>query len=62
MTHFEVIILIIIYGVCYGYTLAMFIKEKNVWLRIFFAIISLAVAFYTPLIFGGMLYEKLKEK
>lgn len=62
MTYFEVIILIIIYGVCYGYTLAMFIKEKNVWLRIFFVIVSLGVAFYTPLIFGGMLYEKLKEK
>lgn len=62
MTHFEVIILIIIYLVCYGYTLSMFIKEENVWLRIFFAIVSLAVAFCAPLLFGGMLYEKLKEK
>ena len=62
MTQFEVIILTIIYLVCYGYTLAMFIKEKNIWLRILFAIVSLAFAFWTPLIFGEMLYNKLKEK
>ena len=62
MTHFEVIILTIIYLVCYGYTLAMFIEEKNVRIRILLAIVSLALAFWTPLIFGEMLYNKLKEK
>ncbi len=62
MTPFEIIILIIIYCVCYGYTLEMFIKEENVWLRIFFAIGSLVIAIYAPLIFGGMLYEKLSRK
>lgn len=63
MTQFEIIILIIIYLICYGYTLAMFIEEKNMWLRLLFTIISLAIAlFYAPLTFGGMLYEKLKNK
>jgi len=62
MTPFEIIILNIIYMVCYGYTLAMFIKKENVWLRIFFAIGSLVLAFYAPIMIGGMLFEKLKEE
>jgi hypothetical protein len=61
MTPFETIILIIIYMICYGFTSAIFIKEENMWLRIFLAIISLGLAVYAPLIVGGMLYEKLKE-
>ena len=60
MTQFEIIILIIIYTVCYGYIFAMFSKEKNVCLKLLFAIISLAFAFYAPLIFGHMLFKKLK--
>lgn len=60
MTQFEIIILIIIYMFCYGFTLAMFIKEDNVWLRLFMAIVSLTLAIYTPLMIGAMLYEKLK--
>ena len=63
MTQFEIIVLSIIYLICYGFTIAMFIKENNVWLRLLFAIISLALAlFYAPLTFGGMLYNKLEEK
>lgn len=45
MALLEFIILTIIYGVFYGYTLAMFIKEKNVWLKILFAIVFLALVF-----------------
>lgn len=62
MTTFEVIILIIIYMFCYGYMLAMFIKEKNTWLRILLAILSLGLAIYAPLMIGGMLYEKLEKE
>lgn len=60
MTPFEIIILIVIYMICYGFTLTMFITEENVWLRIFLAIISLFLAIYAPLMIGGALYEKLK--
>ena len=60
MTTFENIIIAIIYLICYGYTLAMFIKEESLWLRIFFAIASLIIAIYAPVMFGGMLYEKMK--
>jgi len=62
MTQFEIIILIIIYIFCYGFTVAPFVKEDNVWLRLYFVIMSLAMAICAPLILGGMLYEKLKEK
>jgi len=62
MTQFEIIILIIIYIFCYGFTVAAFIKEDNVWLRLFFVITSSVMAIYAPLMIGGMLYEKLKEK
>ena len=61
MTPFETIILIIIYMICYGFVLSIFIKEKNVWLRIIFAIMSLFLVFYAPLIIGEMLYEKLEK-
>lgn len=62
MTSFEIIILIIIYMICYGFVSAIFIKEENLWLRIFFAIVSLAIAIYAPLMLGGMLYDKLNNK
>ena len=62
MTQFEIIILIIIYVFCYGFTVAPFVKEDNVWLRLYFVIMSSAMAIYAPLMIGGMLYEKLKEK
>lgn len=61
MTPFEIIILIVIYMVCYGYTLAMFIKEKNVWFRILYTIMSLVLVVNAPIIFGGMLYEKMEK-
>lgn len=60
MTPFEIIILSIIYMICYGFVLAIFIKEDNLWVRLLFVIISLALALYAPLMIGGMLYEKLK--
>ena len=61
MTTFEIIILAIIYMICYGYVLAIFIKEENVWLRILFAVVSLTLAIYAPFMFGGMLYNKLNK-
>lgn len=60
MTTFEIIILIIIYMTCYGYALAIIMKEENVWLRILLVIFALVYSFYVPLIFGGMLYEKME--
>jgi hypothetical protein len=60
MTAFEIIILTVIYMICYGFVLAMFIKEDNVWLRIFLTVVSFVLAIYAPLMIGGMLYEKLK--
>lgn len=61
MTPFEIIILVVIYFVCYGYMLEMFMKEESVGLRLLFAMFSLILAIYVPIIFGGMLYEKLKN-
>ena len=62
MTQFEIIILIIIYVFCYGFTVAPFVKEDNVWLRLYLVTMSLFTAIFAPLMIGGMLYEKLKEK
>ena len=62
MAQFEIIVLSIIYLICYGFTIAMFVKEKNVWLRLLFIIVSLVFAFSAPITIGGMLYEKLKNK
>ena len=61
MTTFEIIILVIIYMICYGYTLAYFIKEENVWLRLFLVIASSILVIYAPLKIGGMLYNKLNK-
>lgn len=61
MTTFEIIILVIIYMICYGYTLAGFIKEENVWLRLFLVIASSILVIYAPLTIGGMLYNKLNK-
>lgn len=61
MTAFEIIIFSIIYLFCYGFTMSMFMKEENVWLIFFYAIISFVLAFYAPLIIGGMLYEILNK-
>ena len=60
MTPFEIIILTIIYLVCCGYMAEMFSKEENVWLRALLVILSLVFAIYAPLMFGGMLFEKMK--
>ena len=62
MTHFEIIIIVLIYLFCYGYTTAMFIKEENVWLRTFLVIVSPVSALYAPLFIGGGIYEKLNNK
>jgi hypothetical protein len=62
MTHFEIIILTLIYLFCYGYTLASFIKEENTRLRIFLAFASLLFALYAPFFMGGAIYEKLNSK
>ena len=63
MTTFEIIILTIIYMFCYGYTLAMAIKEEeNAWIRILLVFLSLVIVIYAPLMIGGMLYEKLEGK
>lgn len=61
MTTFEIIILIIIHMICYGFMVGTFLKEENVWLRILGAIVSLVLAVFAPLIFGGMLYDKFNK-
>jgi hypothetical protein len=40
----------------------MFIKEENIWLRIFFTIASFVLAIYAPLYIGSAIYEKLNNK
>ena len=62
MTHFEIIILSLVYLFCYGYTLAAFIKEENAWLRVFLAVASFVLVIYAPLLMGGAIYEKLNSK
>lgn len=62
MTPFEIIILSLIYLFCLGYALSIFIKEENIWLRIFYMIISFVVALYIPIFIGGTIYEKLNNK
>lgn len=61
MTQFEILILIIIYMFCYGFTIAPFVKEDNVWLRLYLVTMSLAIAICAPITIGGMLYEKLNK-
>lgn len=51
MTVFEIIILTIIYLVCYGCVISMFIKNENIFIRIFLAIIILALSIFAPLMF-----------
>ena len=62
MTHFEIIIITLIYLFCYGYTIAMFIKEENTWLRIVLCLFSLVLALYAPVYIGGAVFEKLNNK
>ena len=62
MTPFEIIIISLIYLFCYGYTIAMFIKEENIWLRVLLVIVSFALAFYAPLLIGGVVFEKLNNR
>lgn len=62
MTHFETIILILIYLFCYGYTFAAFVKEKDIGLRIFGAIAAFTLAFCAPIYIGGAIYEKLNKE
>jgi hypothetical protein len=61
MTHFEIVIIILLYLFCYGYTTAMFIKEENTWLRIVLCLVSLVLALYAPLYIGGAVFEKLNN-
>ena len=62
MTTFEIIILSLIYMFFYGYTLATFIKEENIWLRLFLVIASFVFALYAPLFIGGAVFEKLNNR
>lgn len=62
MTPFEIIILAIIYLICYGFILTFVLKKADNDLNYFWAIICLALALYAPLVIGGMLYEKLKDE
>ena len=61
MTHFEIIVITLIYLFCYGYTIAMFIKEENTWLRIVLCLFSLVLALYAPVYIGGAVFEKLNN-
>lgn len=62
MTHFEIILFSLIYLFCYGYTLAMFPKEENVWIRIFVTIASMVLALCAPMYIGGAIYKKLNNE
>ena len=62
MTPFEIIILILIYLFCYGYVLAIFDKEENIWLRIFLMIVSFVMALYAPLFIASAVFEKLNNE
>ena len=62
MTHFEIIVITLIYLFCYGYTIAMFIKEENTWLRIVLCLFSLVLALYAPVYIGSAVFEKLNNK
>jgi hypothetical protein len=62
MSLFEIIIISFIYLFCYGYALAMFIKEENILLRILFVFVSFVIALYVPLFIGGKVYEKLNNE
>ena len=62
MTPFEIIIITLIYLFCWGYTMSIFIKEENIWLRIFLVLVSLVFALYAPLFIGGAIYEKLNNR
>lgn len=62
MTTFEIVILTMIYLFCYGYTIAMFIKEESIWFRTLLVFVSLALALYAPLFIGGAVFEKLNDK
>lgn len=61
MTTFEIIILAIIYMICYGYVLAIFLKIENILLIILWVIMSFALAIYAPVLIGRMLYDKLNK-
>ena len=62
MTPFEIIIITLIYLFCWEYTMSIFIKEENIWLRIFLVLVSLVLALYAPLFIGGAIYEKLNNR
>ena len=62
MTPFEIIIIGLIYLFCYGYILAIFSKEENVWLKIILILISFVMALYAPLFIGSAIFEKLNNK
>jgi len=62
MTPFEIIIIGFIYLFCCGYTMSMFFKEENIWLRTILVIVSFVLALYAPLFMGGAIYEKLNNK
>ena len=62
MTPFEILILSFIYLFCYGYTIAIFIREESIWLRVALMFVSLVIAIDAPLFIGGALFEKLNNK
>jgi len=63
MTDFEIILLVLIYMFCYGYTIAIFIKEEgNIWLKLLLVIVSFALALYAPVFIGSVVFEKLNNK
>lgn len=62
MTPFEIIILSLIYLFCYGYAIAMFDKEENIWLKILLIIVSFALALYVPLFIGSAVFKKLNNR
>lgn len=62
MTPFEIIIFSLIYLFCYGYMIAMFSKEENIWFKIFLMIVATLCAIYAPLFIGKAVFEKLNNQ
>lgn len=62
MTPFEIIILILIYGFCYGYAVtSLKIKVESYWDVILLLVAGIFIAFYVPIIIGIQIGMKLND-
>ena len=60
MTPFEIIILVLIYCVCYGYAITILeIDDETRWDIVIRILASVFIAFYVPIIIGIQIGNKL---